>query len=147
MNALQQNLSQDYKLTQEALPSFKLTKGRIINLICNSSPQAHADSSDQAAVNGIRPSLTEEWSRELKPYHISVNGVIINNDFTDESPTAKEKKCGVIFTDAHHYTYTYTTQLEEAAQIILYLLSENAKGITGQLIEVNQNLHLKSNMN
>lgn len=147
MDSLHQNLSQDYKLTQEALPYIKLTKGTIINLVFEVSPKAQTDSSGQAAANGIRISFTEEWAKELKQYQISVNGVIVNYDSTNESHSEKDKKSGMIFTDTHQYTYSYTSPYEESAQIILYLLSENAKGITGQFIHVGRNVHLNRNMN
>jgi non-ribosomal peptide synthase protein (TIGR01720 family) len=126
---LQVNLIGTYHVCATAIPYLiKQQKGKIINIGSDSSfigyPLMSAYSATKHGILGLTKSLSEE----LKPYHIQVNAVCPAMVDTDMIPGAFRKKA---------------IPPEKVADIVAFLASDKADGITGEGIQVygNQDMY------
>ena len=130
------NLNHYYHLAHFALPSLKKSKGSIINISSKTAVTGQGGTSGYTAAKGAQLSLTREWAVELLPYEITVNAVIPAEVYTPlyqnwinnfEDPTAKLESI-----TAKIPLGKRMTRPEEIASMAIFLLSDQARHITGQ---------------
>lgn len=129
-----------YLMAHYALPALKQTKGPILNISSKVAETGQGDTSGYAAANGARNALTREWASELLKYKIRVNAVIVAECFTpmydawlNKFPNREEVFEGI--NRRIPFEKRMTTP-EEIANMAVFLLSNRASHITGQLIHV-----------
>ncbi|MBL0302054.1 MAG: SDR family oxidoreductase [Cytophagaceae bacterium] len=140
VNSYHLNTVHYFLMAHYALPALKLTKGPILNIASKVAETGQGDTSGYAAANGARNALTREWAVELLKYKIRVNSVIVAECFTpmydawlNKFPNREE-----VFEDINRRIplEKRMTTPEEIANMAVFLLSNRASHITGQLIHV-----------
>jgi len=140
MASLHRNLVHYYLLARYALPSLKVFRGSIVNIVSKTAETGQGGTSAYAASNGGRSALTREWAVELLPYGIRVNAVVVSECYTplyeswvNTFPNPKEKLEQI--TSKIPLGKRMTTTGEIAAAVA-FLLSEQSSHTTGQLLHV-----------
>jgi L-fucose dehydrogenase len=102
IGSLQRNLIPFYNMAHYALPHLKRTRGTIVNICSNTAIAIPSGATGTASCKGAILALTREWAVELLPYGIRVNAVVQG------------------------------ARTEEAAAMVVFLISSKAEHITGQ---------------
>lgn len=140
LSSYHKNTVHYYLLAHHALPFLKVSKGPIVNISSKVAETGQGGTSGYAAANGARNALTREWAVELVKYGIRVNGVIVSECYTPmyenwinghENPEQKLKDINNRIPLGKRMTTP-----EEIANMAVFLLSNRASHITGQLIHV-----------
>ncbi|OGC79704.1 MAG: hypothetical protein A2145_05990 [candidate division Zixibacteria bacterium RBG_16_40_9] len=130
------NLRGVFYLTREVVPYMKKQKsGNIINISSTAGQRGEVDHSHYAATKGAIISLTKSLATELALWNIRVNCVAPGWVYTDMSKDAlksKERK-RILSTIPLRRVGTP----EEIAGAVLFLTSDLASFITGEILNVN----------
>ena len=131
------NLTSTYLITKLLLPGMKKNKfGRIINIASTAGQRGEAFHSHYAASKGGMISLTKSLASELGQHNITVNcvapGWVVTDMTTDSLSDAEiyKKVLGDI-------PLNKVAQPEEIAGPVLFLASDLASHITGEILNVN----------
>ena len=123
--------------------------GRIINMASNASKQASATGSAYSASKFAVLGLTQASALDLAPYQITVNAVCpgsTNTDRTDYSERAvaesegvsvEEVRARVVAEAARRSPLGRMGESEDVANLVAFLVSDEASFITGQAYNVN----------
>ncbi|MFA9556714.1 SDR family NAD(P)-dependent oxidoreductase [Evansella sp. AB-rgal1] len=130
------NLKSVYLVTRATLPLLKQTKGKIINVTSIAATNGGgSDSIAYATSKGGVSTLTKALAKDLVEYYINVNALspgTISTPFHDRH-TSPEKRQNAVKTIPMGREGTP----EETVGATLYLASDYAGFVTGQIIEVN----------
>ena len=131
------NLTAAFLFTKHAVPGMKKSRsGKIINIASTAGQRGEAFHSHYAASKGGMISFTKSLAAELGEYNINVNCVApgwVITDMTKESLNDKlifEKVCNDI-------PLKKIAAPEEVAGPVLFLASELASHVTGEILNVN----------
>jgi len=123
--------------------------GRIINMASNASKQASATGSAYSASKFAVLGLTQASALDLAPYQITVNAVCpgsTNTDRTDysergvaesEGVSVEEVRARVVAEAARRSPLGRMGESEDVANLVAFLVSDEASFITGQAYNVN----------
>ena len=140
MNSLNQNVVHYFLMAQGFLPKLKVTQGPIINISSKVASTGQGNTSGYAASNGARNALTREWAVELLKYNIRVNAIIVAESLTplykNWLSTFKDAKEKLTSITKHIPLGNRMTKVDEIADMVVFLLSNRAAHVTGQLIHV-----------
>ena len=140
LESLKNNLYHYYYLAHYSLPELKKNRGTIVNISSKTAVTGQGNTSGYAAAKGAQLALTREWAVELLPYGIRVNAVV-----PAEVMTPMYERWIHTFDDPdrklNHIIKNIPlgnrmTTREEIASMTVYLVSEQASHITGQIIYV-----------
>ncbi len=140
IDSFHKNLFHNYYLAHYAIDALKKTKGSILNISSKTAVTGQGNTSGYAASKGAQLALTREWAVELLPYNIRVNAVIPAEVMTPlyekwlnrfDNPDQKLKDIKSNIPLGNRMTTT-----KEIASMVVYLVSEQASHITGQIIYV-----------
>ena len=133
---LKVNLESIFYLTTLVVPVMKKQKqGNIIYISSTAGQRGEANHSHYAASKGAIISLSKSLSTELAPYNIRVNCVApgwVDTDMSHSSLVGKDKDWIL-----NQIPLGRAAQAEEIAGAILFLASDLATFITGEIINVN----------
>lgn len=121
------------------LKMFKAKKGAIINVSSVSSKMALPGQSVYAATKGAINSMTATLAVELAPYGIRVNAIapgFIATDMVAQLP--EEKKAEYL----KQIPLARLGEVEEVANLVAFLASDDSAYITGQVITIDGGLSL-----
>jgi 3-oxoacyl-[acyl-carrier protein] reductase len=131
------NLTSTYLITKLIVPGMKKNKfGRIINIASTAGQRGEAFHSHYAASKGGMISLTKSLASELGIFNITVNCVApgwVITDMTTDS-LADEKIFKKVLGDI---PLNKVAQPEEIAGPVLFLASNLASHVTGEILNVN----------
>ncbi len=136
MVSLERNLVHYYTMVQNALPLLKRSRGSIVNISSKVALTGQGGSSGYAAAKGAILGLTEHWAAELSEFGIRVNVVL-----PAEVMTPQYEKWIARFDDPKGELQRITSKIplgkrmtepDEIAAMVVFLLSEESGGFTGQ---------------
>jgi len=140
INSLKLNLAHFFGMTKYAAPYLKKSKGNIINIASKVALTGQGGTSGYAASKGGVLALTREWAAELSSSSVRVNALVIAESYTpayekwiQEFENPKEKLSSIVKKIPLEQR---TTQTEEIADAVLFLLSSRSSHTTGQFIHV-----------
>lgn len=128
-----------YCAQSATLKMFKAKKGAIVNVSSVSSKMALPGQSVYAATKGAVNSMTATLATELAPYGIRVNAVapgFIATDMVAQLP--EDKKAEYL----KQIPLGRLGEVEEVADLVAFLVSDDASYITGQVITIDGGLSL-----
>jgi len=134
---IQINLTSTFLVTKEVLPSMKKNKfGRIINISSTAGQRGEPFYSHYAASKGGIISYTKSLASELGQFNINTNCVapgwvdteMVSSVFSDEAYKEKERKAIPVQRIA---------TAEDIAGPVLFLASDLARHINGEILNVN----------
>ncbi len=131
------NVVAPIKLIAKASNNMKLKKwGRVINIGSISGVMGEANASLYSATKAGMVGLTRALALELAPYNITVNTV--NPGWVDTDMGMNSVELSEFFKDEILETIPQRRFVKpvEIAKLVKYLISEDAKGITGQSINL-----------
>lgn len=131
------NLIAPVKLIKSAVPYMKSKKwGRIINIGSISGVMGEANASLYSSTKSGLIGLTKALALELAQFNITVNTInpgwvdtTLGNDSIEESEFSKEEILECI-------PQKRFVEPKEVASLVKYLVSDEAKGITGQSVNI-----------
>lgn len=139
------NLNSVYRVTKAVVPMMVEARwGRIVNVASISSKVGgRYIAAYTAAKHGVL-GLTRSLALELMPHHITVNAICpgyVDTPMTDDSVANIAARTGRSEAEARKFLEGLSPQNrlitpEEIAAVVLMLVGENARGITGQAINV-----------
>lgn len=140
LNSLQKNLFHYYCLAHYSLPELKKSAGAIVNIGSKTAVTGQGNTSGYAASKGAQLALTREWAVELLPYGIRVNAVVpaevLTPMYEKWLKTFKNPEQKLQYIIKNIPLGNRMTTPEEIASMTVYLISEQASHITGQIIYV-----------
>ena len=129
------NFLSHYYLTSLVVPYMKKNKfGRIINIASISGVVGEANASLYAATKSAYFGFSKSLALELSEYNITVNSISpgwVETPLTDNALNEEEKKEALDIIPQKRFV-----EPVEVANLIKYLISNEAKGITGQNINL-----------
>lgn len=129
------NFKSAYVLSALVIPEMKKNKwGRIINIGSISGMVGEANATLYSATKAALSGLTKALALEVAPYNITVNQINpgwVETPLTKKSLTNEDKQEVLDVTPQKRFI-----QPIEVAKLCEYLISEDAKGITGQNINL-----------
>jgi len=140
LSSLNKNLCHYYYLAHYSLPALKKSAGAIVNISSKTAVTGQGNTSGYAASKGAQLALTREWAVELLPYGIRVNAVVPAEVMTPMYErwlkTFKNPEQKLEYITRNIPLGNRMTTREEIASMTVYLISEQASHITGQIIHV-----------
>ena len=121
------------------LKMFKAKKGAIVNVSSVSSKMALPGQSVYAATKGAINSMTATLASELAPYGIRVNAIAPGFIATDMVAHLPEEKIKEYLTQI---PLARLGSVEEVAELVAFLVSDESSYITGQTIVIDGGLSL-----
>ena len=143
------NLTSVYQVTKAVVPGMVEHRwGRIINIASVASKVGFNYMTAYAASKHGVLGLTRSLAVELNPYHITVNAVCpgyVDTPMTDAAVANIVARTGRSESESRQYLEGVNPQSrliapEEVAAVVVMLADENARGITGQAINVDGGL-------
>lgn len=140
IHSIYNNLYHYYNIAHYALPELKKTKGAILNISSRIALTGKGSASAYAASKGGQLALTREWAVELAKYQIRVNAILPADVMTPsyrrwlnglENSEEKLKQIESSFPLGNRMSTP-----EEVANVAVFLLSDRASHMTGQIISV-----------
>ena len=135
------NFISHYYLTSLVVPYMKQKKfGRIVNIASISGVVGEANASLYSATKSAYFGFSKALALELAEYNITVNSISpgwVETQLTENALSEEEKKETLDVIPQKRFV-----EPVEVANLIKYLISDNAKGITGQNINPGQNINL-----
>lgn len=138
--SLRRNVIHSYAVAHFALPALKRERGAIVNIGSKVAVTGQGGTSGYAAAKGAILELTGDWARELTPSGIRVNAVVPAEVLTPQYQTwaaqfgdPDEVLRNVAAKIPLHRRMTHS---DEIASMVLFLLSEQAAGVNGQVVFV-----------
>lgn len=129
------NFLSHYYLTTLVVPYMKQNKfGRIINIASISGVVGEANASLYAATKSAYYGFSKSLALELAEYNITVNSISpgwVETPLTDNALSEHEKRETLDIIPQKRFV-----EPVEIANLIKYLISDDAKGITGQNINI-----------
>lgn len=129
------NFISHYYLTSLVVPYMKQKKfGRIVNIASISGVVGEANASLYSATKSAYFGFSKALALELAEYNITVNSISpgwVETQLTENALSEEEKKETLDVTPQKRFV-----EPVEVANLIKYLISDNAKGITGQNINL-----------
>lgn len=141
-------LDSQFYCARRVAPVFKAQQsGVIINLISSAGILGYPTRSPYAAAKWASTGLTKTWAMELGPDNIRVNGIVpgnVNGDRMDRVVAAQAVATGEPEDEIRRqYGLSVSMQCwvdnEEIADLIVFLCSDQARHISGQIIGVDGN--------
>ena len=119
-------------------------QGAIINVTSVAGKTGRALRTPYAAAKAAVTNLTHSLAMEFAPYNIRINGICpgtIDGERIQRVFTEKAKKLGISYDEAARQRIKETPlgrliQPEEVAALAVFLASEDASGMTGQVVNV-----------
>src|SRR6266705_5207061 len=134
--SLELNLVHYYAMAHYALPALKESRGAIVNISSKTAVTGQGGTSGYVAAKAAILGLTREWAAELLPHGIRVNAVVpaevmtpLYQQWLATFPDPQQKLNEIV---AKIQLGKRMTKAEEIAAMVLFLISEQAKHITGQ---------------
>ncbi|MGQ9617531.1 MAG: SDR family NAD(P)-dependent oxidoreductase, partial [Candidatus Aminicenantia bacterium] len=131
------NLKSVYLVTNAVVPTMKERRyGRIINVSSTAGVRGEAFHSHYAATKGALISFTKSLAVELAPFNILVNAVApgwVDTEMSAEPLSDENQKREII----SKIPLKKVAKVEEIAGPILFLASDLATHITGEVLNVN----------
>ena len=134
--SLERNLIHYYAMAHQALGALKKSRGSIVNISSKTAVTGQGGTSGYVAAKGAILGLTREWAAELLPHGIRVNAVVpaevmtpLYQQWLATFPDPQQKLNEIV---AKIPLEKRMTKAEEIAAMVLFLISEQAKHITGQ---------------
>jgi 3-oxoacyl-[acyl-carrier protein] reductase len=131
------NLTGTFLFTKAVIPSMKKNKfGRIINITSTAGQRGEANHSHYASSKGGVISFTKSLATELGPFNITTNSIAPGWVFTDMTcdELSDKKYLSEIEKDI---PLQRVATAEEIAGPVLFLASELARHINGEILNVN----------
>lgn len=129
------NFISHYYLTSLVVPYMKQKKfGRIVNIASISGVVGEANASLYSATKSAYFGFSKALALELAEYNITVNSISpgwVETQLTEKALSEEEKKETLDVIPQKRFV-----EPVEVANLIKYLISDNAKGITGQNINL-----------
>lgn len=129
------NFISHYYLTSLVVPYMKQKKfGRIVNIASISGVVGEANASLYSATKSAYFGFSKALALELAEYNITVNSISpgwVETQLTENALSEEEKKETLDVIPQKRFV-----EPVEVASLIKYLISDNAKGITGQNINL-----------
>lgn len=129
------NFISHYYLTSLVVPYMKQKKfGRIVNIASISGVVGEANASLYSATKSAYFGFSKSLALELAEYNITVNSISpgwVETQLTENALSEEEKKETLDVIPQKRFV-----EPVEVANLIKYLISDNAKGITGQNINL-----------
>lgn len=138
------NVKGSFYATQCVVPGMKLRSyGRIVNIASAAAVKPLPYLSHYSASKAAMVAATKSWAKELGPWEITVNCIAPGTVLTDmiiglahqigKDPDAafEEFNRGSAFTGPRAHVLS-----EDISQAVMYLVSEEARMVTGQVISV-----------
>ena len=129
------NFISNYYLTSLVVPKKKKKKfGRIVNIASISGVVGEANASLYSATKSAYFGFSKALALELAEYNITVNSISpgwVETQLTENALSEEEKKETLDVIPQKRFV-----EPVEVANLIKYLISDNAKGITGQNINL-----------
>ena len=129
------NFISHYYLTSLVVPYMKQKKfGRIVNMASISGVVGEANASLYSATKSAYFGFSKALALELAEYNITVNSISpgwVETQLTENALSEEEKKETLDVIPQKRFV-----EPVEVANLIKYLISDNAKGITGQNINL-----------
>ncbi len=140
LNSLNRNVTHYYAMAHYAVAYLKVSKGAIVNICSKVAETGQGGTSGYAAANGVRLELTREWARELLPYNVRVNAVVVAECFTPQYEwwiNQQSDPIGTLNSISQKVPLgkRLTTSIE-IADTTIFLLSPKSGTITGEFFHV-----------
>ncbi|HLS71044.1 MAG TPA: 3-oxoacyl-ACP reductase FabG [Chitinophagaceae bacterium] len=136
-NVIDTNLNGMYWVTKAVITNMILNrKGKIVNIASLSGVQGMAGQINYASAKGGMIAATKSLAQELGARNITVNAVapgFITTDMTEDLDEKSLKK---------NIPLRRFGTAQEVADAVLFLISEKANYITGQVLQVNGGLYM-----
>ena len=116
-------------------PMKRQRRGRIINTASRWIMTGHETSSHYIGAKSAIVGMTKAWAKELAPYGITANVVAPGGVWTDM--VLKARGSDFIRSEEHKVPLGRWAQPDEYARLVVYLASEEAAFVTGQVISPN----------
>jgi NAD(P)-dependent dehydrogenase (short-subunit alcohol dehydrogenase family) len=125
------NLKGPFNCAKAVIPHMMERKqGRIVNIIAASAVAGNVGQTNYAAAKGGLLAMTLTWSKELLRYNIMVNAVI-PAAWTEMSQSIPKEALIKAVGEAMYHRLR-SRKPEQVAPVIAYLVSDEAKEVTGQ---------------
>ncbi|ADB34266.1 short-chain dehydrogenase/reductase SDR [Kribbella flavida DSM 17836] len=132
------NVRAPYFIVQQALPLLA-DGGRIVNISSVATRMANPTQTSFAMTKGALEVMTRTLAQELGPRRITVNAVAPGATRTDANA---ELFTGLEPSIAELTALGRLGSAEDIADVVAFLASENARWLTGQLLDASGGLHL-----
>jgi NAD(P)-dependent dehydrogenase (short-subunit alcohol dehydrogenase family) len=133
------NLRAPFFVMQEALPLLR-DGGRIVNITSTAARIGYAETAIYTATKAALEALTLSVARHLGPRGITVNAVAPGATVTDLNPLARDPVAAQKI--AAETLLGRVGQPDDIAAVVAFLASDEARWITGQVIEASGGLRL-----
>lgn len=136
LTSLEKNVGHYFSMAHFALPWLMRSQGAIVNVCSKTALTGQGGTSGYAAANGERLGLTGQWAKELAPYGIRVNGVVVAECATPQyerwllgQPDPSKKR---LIESRIPLENRFTTP-QEVADTVLFLLSSRSAHVNGEI--------------
>jgi len=137
--SLEKNVGHYFSMAHFALPWLKRSQGAIVNVCSKTALTGQGGTSGYAAANGERLELTGQWAKELSPYGIRVNGIVVAECATPQYEQWLSGQSGPSrkrLIESRIPLENRLTTPQEVADTVLFLLSSRSAQVNGEILFV-----------
>jgi L-fucose dehydrogenase len=139
--SLEQNLVAVYSVTHWAAPHLRVSSGSIINIGSKVADTGQGNTSGYAASKGALVALTREWAIDFAADGVRVNTVVPAEVWTPQyskwlDKHARDPEAARLEIDRLVPLHRRMTETREIADVVVFLSSDRASHVTGQIIHV-----------